>query len=226
MIKYISILILSFSLLGCDTPDRGGKASIFDHTKTTITAPDGGITIKENSVTTNVNQPDNPEDAATVTVRKTPDGETITTLSTGRSYNTTKIKAAIASLSPVIWAGVFLCVAGGLLLAFTKFTMLKSSLTLFGIGAAMITLAYLIPTYSMVFLLAIPVALILLGYLAWKAYTHKIALTEVVETTDIIKEKYMTPKQREKEFRSQTGAVKLTQRNSVTPKLVKQVKRK
>lgn len=210
------------TLTGCASlkSSRGGSITI-EKTKTTITEPEDGpkVTVIEHTTAT-VEQPENAETPAQLTL---PDDGTVNA-STGMSQSVADITRAIGSNKMLI----VLSIMGGLFIfaGVVSFIFLKSLPIAGGFGAAgiiIITLAYLLSAYSLYIMIGSGV--LILGGIAFVLWRYGIftkANQEHIELINNLKDE-LPEESREKYFKD--GGIVDSIQSDYTKKIVKRYKK-
>lgn len=225
--QFLIILIISISLLGiggCSLQSKvrdGGGAQLVSLTKVTETLPDNTVRVSENTTTVTLEQPENPAKGGELIVKKLANDEVVVSVKTSETLDTDATTANIASLKPVTYTGLGLVLTATVIGIFSKGKYWKQSLILGGVGGGLIVGAYLIPAYSIFFMIGASVLIIgAVAYFVWKNIIHKTALEENIDFVDGIKEK-LTPEQKEEVFADDKGSLVNRSQSKETRKLVK-----
>jgi len=232
MKRLIPVLIaILFILCGCTwlggSSNRGGLGTLKYHNKVTELFPDGKTITTEKIVDVSIAQPDNPNDAANVVAKFDNAGNVTVATNTGGSHNTPKDLAIIKSTSPLMWSGIGLIVVGGFILFGSKLKQLVWGGGFIALGMVMSILAVVLPGQMLLFTLLIVAAICaLLGYLVYIIYKNikkNTALEENISVIEMLKRKYMSAEDVDKEFKKPGGVVYEAQSTS-TKKIVDQIR--
>lgn len=231
--KFFIILLGSLCLFtaGCASwVSSPGSGHVTTKRVETIPQSDGTIKTITTTYEATLKQPANPEKGGTLSFVTNPDGTIQVGVATGNSYNLGKFMAGNALLTPVVWAGIGLMVLGAGIGVISKGTMLKPAIGVAASGAGLIVLGYLLSQFAWVFIIALIVGAIVIGwYMLYSAKKYKdrdIAITETVALVERLKTEYMTAADREKEFKKPDGLAATIQRSPETKVVIAEVKEK
>lgn len=167
----LSVIIIGVlagvSLLGCATANKGGKGTITQRSET-ITSPDGTVTVVEERKA-EVDQPDSPKDAATMTVSKDDKGDFRINISTGTAHDNASSIASINLLKIPMYGGIGMLGIGAVILILSKGSKIVPALILGGTGILMIILSYTLAQYAMWYFLGFLAAV---GVGIWWVVVH------------------------------------------------------
>ncbi len=183
MRRYLILLFLCLSLVGCDSfRNDGGSSGIAKVTE--VIAPDGTKTTT--TIKADAKQPSNPSDATTISFELKPDDTVLIRTIVAGSQNTTKDLAEVNLLKLPMYFGVGLIALGGL--AALVFNQYKWGIGLGATGAAMIIGTYLLAQYAPYFLFGIGIAAVWGCWLLYDYTKRKQAADEIVTANQIARE--------------------------------------
>lgn len=234
--RIILPLMITISILisGCsgwlESCNKGGSGLVKFGNKITEILPDGKTVTTEKIVEVNTNQPDNPNSNANVTAKFDNKGNIIVSTNTGSSHNTTRDIAAFKSTVPLMWAGIGIGLVGAIILLAGK---LRLKYMIWGIGfilygGALSVLSIVLPSNIMLFtILLISGAVLLVGFIGYMVYRQfkvDTANEENVSVIEMLKRKFMTKEDIDREFKQPGGIVYEAQSTS-TKKEVNKIRK-
>lgn len=218
----IFILFLPLLFAACSTVGtRDGGGGILNHTEKVVsTNSDGSTTTTEKNTVVTLDQPANPEKGGSLVVKQDKNGNVTIGVDTSGTLNTEKDIAAINSLNPLIYIGAGLIIIGLLIGILGRQLLWAAGLGVTGI--ALITLAYLLPTYPFIFMIGLGVAILAaVGYIIYTARGFKIrdkAVNESIDLIDGLKERL--PAEENKEIFKTKGGLADRSHSKSTRKLI------
>ncbi len=225
MRKWLQAIFLGtiLSLSSCDTlPKIHGGDVVYTKTTTTTVLDENKnpkVTVEKTDIV--AHQPENAKTPAIINIDK---GDTIRA-TTGESQDLSKIEKILASvgmLSPVIYAGIAMIIAGAGVFIFLKDA--KWAIILGLVGGGMIAGAYLLVQYAMWFMLGV-IALAIWGI--YFLISHKKLQLANIENIGVVQalKKELPQEVQDKYFEGKDALVKTMQSKS-TQTIVDNVKEK